>query len=145
MKKIISILVVTVLSVFCMSTAAVASSAPVVIVAEEVTAANQLTLSYTLENNPGISGFGLTLEYDETAMTLKSLKKGELCTGGFFAGSAKKGEAEFAYAYDEEGNPASITEDGVLFTAVFDITNAKVGEYEFSLTGTFADDSFEHN
>ena len=120
-------------------------SDPVIVIAEEATGENELTLSYSIKNNPGFNGFELKVEYDEDAMTLKSVKKGDMCANGFFVGNAKNGEVDFGYAFDEEGNSDAVTEDGVLFTAIFDITDTKVGEYEFTLSGTFADDTFEHN
>ena len=134
MKKIISLLVVAVLFVSCMSTAAFAAGAPVVTVAEEATAENELTLSFNLSNNPGFKGYGLTVEYDEEVMTLKELKAGELSVGAFTANVAE--------AYVNYANATVVTGEGVLFTAVFEIADAEAGDYEVSVSGTMADASY---
>ena len=73
MKKLISLLVVAVLVVSCMSTAAFAAAAPVVTVSEEAIDNDELTLSFIVSNNPGFKGYGLTVEYDKDVMTLKEL------------------------------------------------------------------------
>ena len=107
---------------------------PIVMITEEVTGENELTLTFTLKNNAGFKGYGLYVEYDETAMTLKALNAGALSTG-LFTANVDEAYANFA-------NAKEVTGDGVLFTAVFDTTNAKAGEYEFTLSGTMTNASY---
>ena len=110
------------------------AGAPIVEITEEVTGENELTLTFTLKNNAGFKGYGLYVEYDETAMTLKALNAGALSTG-LFTANVDEAYANFA-------NAKEVTGDGVLFTAVFDTTNAKAGEYEFTLSGTMTNASY---
>ena len=107
---------------------------PIVMITEEVTGENELTLTFTLKNNAGFKGYGLYVEYDETAMTLKALNAGAL-SNGLFTANVDEAYANFA-------NAKEVTGDGVLFTAVFDTTNAKAGEYEFTLSGTMTNASY---
>ena len=134
MKKLISLLVVAVLVVSCMSTAAFAAAAPVVTVSEEAIDNDELTLSFIVSNNPGFKGYGLTVEYDEDVMTLKELNAGELSAGVFTDNVSE--------AYVNYANATVVTGDGVLFTAVFEMTGDESGDYEVSVSGTMADASY---
>lgn len=111
MKKIVSMLLVLVMLVSCMTLMAAASE-----VGEEV------TVSFTVTGNPGFACYGAKINYDHEVLTLVAIEKGELSTEGFFSGNPSSAKVGFANATD-------ITGDGVLFTATFKINeSAKLGQ-----------------
>lgn len=111
MKKIVSMLLVLVVLVSCMTLMAAASE-----VGEEV------TVSFTATGNPGFACYGAKINYDHEALTLVAIEEGALSEKGLFIGTVSSGEIGFA-------NNVDITGDGVLFTATFKINeSAKLGE-----------------
>ncbi len=84
------------------------------IVAESTTASagDRITVTISLENNPGVSGLSVSLKYDATVFTLKEVNNGTL----FSAFTSGKN-----YVWDASEN---VTTDGVLATFVFDVAAA---------------------
>ena len=75
-----------------------------------------------LKNNPGIAGLAVSLNYDESVLTLKETENGSLFSG-FTA--AKN------FAWDESSDTF---EDGVLATFTFEVAeDAKAGDYDIEV------------
>lgn len=88
----------------------------------ESVAGNEVTVTLSVKNNPGIAGLAISLKYDPNVLTLKEVKRGNLFSG-FSAGNN--------YAWDEISN---ITADGILATYTFTIAdNAAEGDYAIDI------------
>ena len=91
------------------------------LVVSDVTAApgDQIAVTLSIENNPGIAGLSVKVVYDQSIVTLVSASNGEL-----FSGFTKG----LQYLFDESED---VTDDGVLMTLVFTVnSSAANGEYE---------------
>lgn len=121
MKKLLSILLVAIMIVSCMTMVAFASEDD-----------GTYTVTFSVKNNPGFMSYGAKINYDSTALKLVSIKKGLSTDGSTFSGNIKNGKIGFA-------DSADITDDGILFTAVFELTeNAEPGK-TYNVTVTMMD------
>lgn len=127
MKKITGILLAVVLSLV-IPFAAVAAELTCTISAVSQAAApgETVTVEIRMDENPGFTNFAIALDYDREQMTLKSLE----ATSGDFASSNVNWK-------DSEGNTMGflvcassdpVKEDGVLFTATFELSADFAGE-----------------
>ena len=117
MKKFISIALAVVLlvSIFTMGTMAAKPG-------------DQITISYTLAQNPGFANYGAKITYDASALELVSVDAGALSSGGFFDANLNTGIVGFAGTKD-------VTGSGVLFTATFKVkAGVADGDYPVSIT-----------
>ena len=78
-------------------------------------------LPVMIQNNPGISGAVLTVSYDQSALTLNSVKKGSVFEKGTFTPYAETGVVMW---YHTE----NITANGTLFTLQFTVNQAAENE-----------------
>ena len=94
----------------------------IVVESKTVVAGDQIQVTVSVKNNPGIAGLAVSLKYDETALTLDGVKKGTLFSG-FTSGKN--------FAWDESEN---VTEDGVLATFTFTVSEtASTGDYTIEI------------
>ena len=115
MKKLTSVLVAIALFAALLVPAAFAAGATEV-VATEVTSAvpgDEVTIEVSITNNPGFDSAKFTLAYDKSALVLKELTPGLL--NGF--SNVETAQINHASAND-------VTEDGILFTATFEVTGS---------------------
>ena len=83
---------------------------------------DQFQVTVSIENNPGIAGLVLKLDYDTTALTLDSVTNGDLFSGF---------EAARQIVFDEG---ADITADGLLMTLTFTVNSgAADGDYAINV------------
>ena len=83
----------------------------------------QFTVTVSLEDNPGIAGLELKLDYDTTALTLDSVTNGDLFSGF---------ESSRQIIFDESEN---VTGNGLLMTLTFTVNDgAEDGEYAIGIT-----------
>ena len=114
MKKLTSVLVAIALFAALLAPAAFAAGATEV-AATKVTSAvpgNEVTIEVSIVNNPGFDSAKFTLAYDKSALTLTALTPGLL--NGF--SNVETAQINHASAND-------VMEDGVLFTATFEVTS----------------------
>ena len=93
----------------------------------DVTAApgDRITVTVSLDNNPGLAGLVISLQYDASLLTFVSVTDGELFSG------FTKAENRLKYLFDDDYN---VTDDGVLLTLVFDVcADADDGAYSFGV------------
>lgn len=111
MKKFLSLLLAMILLISCMTVVAFAAE-------DEET----VTISFSIDENPGFSSYGAKIEYDSSALELTEIKKGAVSADGSFSSNVNNGKVGFAHDEDT-------TATGVLFTATFKIRDtAKRGE-----------------
>ena len=98
--------------------------APKLVVSDVRTqAGKQITVTVSLENNPGIAGLDLRLTYDASVLTLDNV-----ANGGMFSGFSSGRNILF----DENGD---VTDDGTLMTLTFTVADgAEAGEYAIGIT-----------
>ena len=85
---------------------------------EKAAAGSEISLTLSIKENPGIAGLSVSLNYDETVLTLKSAVNGTLFTS-FTSGKN--------YIFDSASN---VTGDGTLATFTFTVKeDAEAGEY----------------
>ena len=82
-------------------------------------AGEEVTLNVSLENNPGISNFGLVMQYDHTRLRYITAAGGDIVTTGF-RDDWRLSENQLRFrAYDPDGNVNS--GGSTLFTVTFEI------------------------
>ncbi len=88
----------------------------------ETLAGKEVVVTLLIKNNPGIAGLLVSLGYDESVLTLKDTKRGDLFSGF----SAAKN-----FAWDESYD---VVEDGILATFTFAVAeDAEVGDYSIEV------------
>ena len=102
---------------------AIDENAPQITMNSVTTAAGkEIALDLMIKNNPGIAGLAVSLKYDESVLTLKEVKNGDL----FSAFTAAKN-----YIWDESEN---VNVDGKLATFIFMVAeDADAGDYEIEI------------
>ena len=115
MKKVITLLLVAVM-VMAMATTAFAANI-----------GDTVTFTFKSNGNPGFASYNAEISYDSSALKLVEIKEGALTAGkgGFFLGEVSTGLTGYMATAD-------VTGDGVLFTAVFEVLDAKAGDYAIS-------------
>lgn len=118
MKKIISLLVVIALIAAGLVIAAFATGEPTILLERvpEAKPGDEVVVAVVMENNPGFMGMQLTVEYDDTALELTNIAKGEILVGNYDANPAS-GIVVF-------GADADVTASGTLLTLTFKVKEA---------------------
>lgn len=117
MKKLLSILLVAVMLVTCMTVTAFAAKA-----------GDTVEINFTA-SNPGAAVFGAKINYNSSVLELVSISRGTLASEGMFSGTASTGKV----AYLGENN---ITGSGTLFVAKFKVLDAAVAGETYTVTAT---------
>ena len=117
MKKLLSILLVAVMLVTCMTVTAFAAKA-----------GDTVEINFTA-SNPGAAVFGAKINYNSSVLELVSISRGALASEGMFSGTASTGKV----AYLGENN---ITGSGILFVAKFKVLDAAVAGETYPVTAT---------
>ncbi len=112
MKKAISLLLVILMMMSIIPTAVFAADVSITAQANatEAKVGDKLEVTFTIADNPGVSGFQATLTYDDKVLQFTGLKENE----GLFSDA----DAGTAIAWDAD---ADVTENGTLFVALFDV------------------------
>ena len=129
MKKIIiSLLLVAMISIMIIPAYAEGTS---ITVSEDVISVGETeaTVDVAITGNIGFANGKFTLDYNKEVLTLTAIEvEGKLFENGSAAINVEKATISFASAEE-------ITEDGVLFTAVFTVkADAEVGKYDVKVT-----------
>jgi Zn ribbon nucleic-acid-binding protein len=129
MKKIIiSLLLVAMISIMIIPAYAAGTS---ITVEEEAIEEGETTVAIdvAITGNTGFANGKFTLDYNKEVLTLTAIEvEGKLLENGSVAANVEKATISFASAEE-------ITEDGVLFTAVFAVNaNAEVGKYSVKVS-----------
>lgn len=92
-----------------------------------------VSIPVKITNNPGLMGFSVILDYDETVMTPISVKAGDILEGGTLndsiGGNMSAGKLKVVYTADE-----NVEYDGTIFNVEFEIDEEAYGEYEIELS-----------
>jgi Zn ribbon nucleic-acid-binding protein len=129
MKKIIiSLLLVAMISIMIIPAYAAGTS---ITVEEEAIKEGETTVAIdvAITGNTGFANGKFTLDYNKEVLTLTAIEvEGKLLENGSVAANVEKATISFASAEE-------ITEDGVLFTAVFAVNaNAEAGKYSVKVS-----------
>ena len=130
-----------VLSTICEDCGAVISTAPIAKVAglapqkTEVAAGTQAKVPVNLLNNPGLVSVGAEFVYDPTQITFQGVESG-LFTADQFSYSDHEGTIT---VYVESPAVENITEDGVAFYLLFDVSAEAAPLTEYTFTGASID------
>ena len=130
MKKLMAIALAMLLS-FAVSIQALASElTSCAVTAASVAGApgEEVAVEIRITDNPGFTNFAIALDYDRDHLTLKSIETADgetpyLCGAHASANTAWQDRGFLAAASAE-----AVKEDGILFTAVFEIAPGFVGE-----------------
>lgn len=133
MKKIISsILVVAML--FCTTLTAAAEAGSCQVIADTVTVGEEgdVTVPVRISGNPGFTNFGIRLDYDREQLELVSIQTGDgensyLC-GTLVSVNTAWEKDGVNYGYITSASAEKITEDGILFSAVFHVKENFAGD-----------------
>ena len=87
MKKVLSLLLAVLMVFTLLPVSALADGEQLTIHASSVTAlvASEIEVEISAENNPGISGLQLQLEYDSSVLTLEEVNYADAATTGLIA------------------------------------------------------------
>ena len=127
MKKIISIVLAVALIFALAVTAMAAEIAECTVSADSVSAGKTVTVPVRITGNRGFTNFGIALDYDRAQLELLSIQTaaGEtpyLC-GAVAAGNTQwTGADGKTYGYVTAALEDAVTEDGILFTATFRVS-----------------------
>ena len=136
MKKIIGILLAVLLSLVLPLTVLAAELTRCTITAESVAGepCEEVTVEVKIGDNPGFTNFAIALDYDRQHLTLKSIN---IKNGGtsYLCGSNvsinevwDEEDREYGFVVSASADP--VKENGVLFTATFEIAPDFIGETE---------------
>lgn len=113
------------------------------IYAEQVqaVAGEKIIIPIKIAGNSGFMGFAMTIHYDPEVFTPLSVEAGDLLSGLFndSIGTSQSGGFDVVFT-----NSADITEDGVLFTVVFQTASEVYGSKSLNITYS-AEDTFNEN
>ena len=134
MKKIIGILLAVLLSLVLPLSVLAAELTSCTVTAESVVVApsEEVTVEVRIADNPGFTNFAIALDYDRQHLTLKSIetKGGDnpyLCGSNASINKTwDKEEKEYGFIVSASADP--VKENGILFTATFEIAADFVGE-----------------
>lgn len=95
MKKVLSLLLAVLMVFTLLPVSALADGEQLTIHASSVTAlvASEIEVEISAENNPGISGLQLQLEYDSSVLTLEEVNYADAATTGLIAQPSQKLES----------------------------------------------------
>lgn len=107
-----------------------------------------VTIPVTISENPGITGFELSLEYDKKALIPTEINGGELLTSGLFMSTLDSGVSaeELDTIKVVWSNDTAINTNGELFNITFEVKkDAKEGNHSIGLNyekGWITDENF---
>ena len=142
-RKIISLLLVIVLFAALAAVPAAAEGMPTICAdgSAEAERGDQVTITFSLKNNPGICAFSLSVVYDDTRLALLSLDHAKINSGELWTVNG----ANATWISFED-----TTFDGVILTAKFKVLdNAPAGEAAVSVSfakgdiGNFAEEEVD--
>jgi len=119
MKRLISILIVSLMLVACLvPLTCAAGTGKVTVTSTEANVGEQVTVTVSFGECEGLASYGANLTYDTSALKLVSMEKGDFC-------SVVNAETGFATHFSIED-----AKSGTLFTATFEVIAATSGEYK---------------
>lgn len=127
MKKIISIVLAVALIFALAVTAMAAEIAECTVSADSVTAGKTVTVPVRITGNRGFTNFGIALDYDRAQLELLSIQTAAGETP-YLCGAVAAGNTQWAGAdgktcgYVTAALEDAVTEDGILFTATFRVS-----------------------
>lgn len=134
MKKSIAICLAVLLSLALPLTVMAAELTACTVTADSVAGApgETVTVAIRIADNPGFTNFAIALDYDREHLTLKSIETqtGDtpyLCGSNVSVNKAWD-EDEKEYGFVVSASADSVKENGILFTATFEIVGDFVGE-----------------
>lgn len=101
----------------------------------------QITIPVKIEKNSGFMGFAIIVTYDEGVMTPVSVSKGTMLSGMFNDSIETSTDNTFRVVFS---GTSDIVSNGVLFNAVFDVSDGFSGDYEIELSYS-QQDTFKEN
>ena len=133
MKKVVAILLCMVMMLVGTPVALAADNAVIKVSDVKVNPGDTVSVTISLENNPGITGARIFVDYNSDVLTLKNVENGNV-----FAGTAPVLSPSFdvvPYQLQWSIGVKDMTDDGVLATMIFGVNeNAEDGKYDVSLT-----------
>ena len=96
----------------------------------DASAGSEVTMPIILNENPGIAGFKLLVNYDKSVLTPKRIEQGDMITAGVFESNLNEGRPvdELDHVQVTWNNLQSTTETGELFNIIFEVNeNAAYG------------------
>ena len=120
-----------------MLSASAAATPRFVVSNAEVPHGGTVSVTVSIENNPGISAFRLKAGYDSSVMSLRSaeggtLTKGDAVSSDVFVGSTAKNPLSFSWL---DGMNGDYTYNGTVLTLTFDVSSdAAAGSYPVTLS-----------
>lgn len=138
MKKTICILLFVLLSLGIPLTAMAAelTSCTVMVDSAAGSPGDTVTVAVRITDNPGFTNFAITLDYDRDHLMLKSIDTMEEATPYLCGTNASVNQAwnadEKEYGYVVSASADPVKEDGILFTATFEIADEFLGEAEIT-------------
>lgn len=134
MKKSIKILLSFIMAFiisFSCSASVFAASASVKIDSVDAYAGQEVALPVYIENNPGLSGTKITVNYDKSLQVI-SVEKGKVFSSGNFVQNADNSTAG---SFDIVWNSSvESKENGVIFTVTFKLPNNASGDYNINIS-----------
>lgn len=134
MKKIISVILAIALISVLAVTAMAAEIADCTVAADSVsaTAGGTVTVPIRISGNRGFTNFGIALDYDREQLELLSIQTAEgetpcLCGTTTAVNTQWTGTDEKTYGYVTAALEEAVTEDGILFTATFRLSESFSG------------------
>ena len=131
MKKIISVILAIALIFALAVTAMAAEIADCAVSADSVsaTAGGTVTVPIRISGNRGFTNFGIALDYDREQLELLSIQTAEgetpyLCGTTAAVNTQWTGADEKTYSYVTAALEEAVTEDGILFTATFRVSES---------------------
>jgi len=132
-KRVLSIILVAVM-VFLMMPNVMAADSVLAIKAGNVEIAKgtkTVEVDIEITSNPGVATLGFDVSYDGTALTLKSVKNGEI----FADDELDSNTAKNPFIISAVCGTGDVTSKGVLATLVFEVNNsAATGTYDITLS-----------
>lgn len=96
-----------------------------------VEAGGHITIPVKIENNNGFMGFAIIVTYDDDVFCPVSVSKGLMLSGMFNDSIATSDGNSFKVVFT---GTEDIVTDGVLFDAVFEVSDDASGEYEIEIS-----------
>ncbi|MDY6016055.1 MAG: lectin-like protein, partial [Oscillospiraceae bacterium] len=100
-----------------------------------------LSIPFSINNNKGFMGFGIIIEYDETAFSPISVASGDILSNGTLNNNIEVSDSRLIIMYSDSEN---VTSDGILFTVDFAVNDTADGVYNFNLS-YISNDTFNEN
>lgn len=96
-----------------------------------IEAGEKITVPVRIENNNGFMGFSVIVTYDEDVFTPVSVSKGSMLSGMFNDSIETSTDNSFKVVFTGTGD---VDSDGVLFNAVFEVSDSASGKYDIELS-----------